>query len=186
MKIYDIKTQKYLKNIDVKKILEEYPNYQVDEQFQVVWSEGKEKIAIEMQPSDKSAYELENRKILLIDFDTEEVELKNFHSEELWTKDESLKPTIDAINTWIENNEFIINEGAFDNIDETVGYLFVCGQFNNWPGMIEMDISTNQLPKENDKLYEMFPELKDYIGVDGYSTTLILKEEVARGLFLEE
>ena len=185
LKVYDIETQKYLKTIDVKKILDEYPNYQMDGFFNVVWHEGKEKLAIRMLPPDKTAYKNENRKVLLLDFDTEEVELKNLLEEGLWEDDESLKPTMDALQVWIDEKGYIVSD-KYNKTKETPIHYFSTGQFNNWPGLIVMHISTNQLPEENDKLYTMFPKLKDYIGVDGYSTTLILKEEVAKELFLEE
>ena len=181
--IYDIETKKYVKTIDINAILKNYPMYTAEHTVYVVWNDNKEQLAIKLEPSDERAYDKENWKHLVIDIETEKVVLHDWLGIFWNTSNETA--TIDELRAWIDETGFIALEG-YDETDDTVEYTFVVGQFNNWPGMIEMEISTNQLPKENDKLYAMFPELKDYIGLDGYSTTLILKEEVAKELFLEE
>ena len=180
--LYDIKTQAYVKTIDIAKILEQYPEYDADYQIEIFWLDNKEKLAIKMELPDKRAYDWGTRKWLLIDLETEESELFEYG---MLTYDEKDSITEEELKAWREKNKLIIIEGD-DNTNETVEYAFLISRFNNWPGMIKMQISTNQLPKENEKLYTMFPGLKDYIGVDGYSTTLILKEEVAKELFLGE
>ena len=51
--------------------------------------------------------------------------------------------------------KLIIDKGC-DETNETVEYAFLVSQSNNWPGMIEMQISINQLPEEVAK--ELFLE----------------------------
>ena len=180
--LYDIKTQAYVKTIDVAKILDQYPEYEAYCQYEIFWFDNKENLAIKMMLPDKRAYDGETNKWLLIDLETEESELCEY---DLLSYDENDSIIAEELKAWREKNKLIVDEGD-DTTNETVEYTFIVGKFNNWPEMINMSISTNQLPKENDKLYEMFPKLKDYIGLDGYSTTLILKEEVAKELFLGE
>ena len=219
IKLYDVDTREYVKSIDVKKIIQSYPNYDACSYFEVVNQDNKAKIRISLYPKDARAYDLDNWIYLIIDPDGTEIKVSD-EMLEFWSSEDESEEVIAAVSPWTHMSDTEVDKEAYDELysyvnemsnqedyeglsDQAYDYVmetkiareawdgwndpedtypkyFLITPFHNWPGMISVGISTNQLPKNSEKLYTMFPELKSYEGKPGYITTLILpKEDVA-------
>ena len=154
--IYDIKTGKKLKTIDVKSIFDNDDNIKPDKPYKAIALEYDGKPYI-MVWSEKTSKDIENGyedklKSVFINIEDETYF-------EDWARDvlerRSKGERITAVDKWDIFNEILLKQNSL------YSYITVSSS-SVWEGFTDVYIyDTDRIPKDNKKLYELFPRLRE-------------------------
>ena len=154
--IYDIKTGKKLKTIDVKSIFDNDDNIKPDKPYKAIALEYDGKPYI-MVWSEKTSKDIENGyedklKSVFINIEDETYF-------EDWARDVSERRSkgerITAVDKWDIFNEILLKQNSL------YSYITVSSS-SVWEGFTDVYIyDTDRIPKDNKKLYELFPRLRE-------------------------
>ena len=154
--IYDIKTGKKLKKIDVKSIFDNDDNIKPDKPYKAIALEYDGKPYI-MVWSEKTSKDIENGyedklKSVFINIEDETYF-------EDWARDVSERRSkgerITAVDKWDIFNEILLKQNSL------YSYITVSSS-SVWEGFTDVYIyDTDRIPKDNKKLYELFPRLRE-------------------------
>ena len=154
--IYDIKTGKKLKTIDVKSIFDNDDNIKPDKPYKAIALEYDGKPYI-MVWSEKTSKDIENGyedrlKSVFINIEDETYF-------EDWAKDVSERRSkgerITAVDKWDIFNEILLKQNSL------YSYITVSSS-SVWEGFTDVYVyDIDRIPKDNKKLYELFPKLKE-------------------------
>lgn len=171
--IYDIKTGKKLKTIDVKSIFDNDDNIKPDKPYKAIALEYDGKPYI-MVWSEKTSKDIENGyedrlKSVFINIEDETYF-------EDWAKDVSDRQSkgekIAVVNKRDIFNDILLKQNSL------YSYITV-SSFSNWEGFMDVYIyDIDRIPKDNKKLYELFPKLRENLD------KLIAKGERAKVTFM--
>ena len=154
--IYDIKTGKKLKTIDVKSIFDNDDNIKPDKPYKAIALEYDGKPYI-MVWSEKTSKDIENGyegrlKSVFINIEDETYF-------EDWARDVSERRSkgerITAVDKWDIFNEILLKQNSL------YSYITVSSS-SVWEGFTDVYVyDIDRIPKDNKKLYELFPKLKE-------------------------
>ena len=154
--IYDIKTGEKLKTIDVKSIFDSDDNIKPDRPYKAMALEY-DGIPYIMVRSEKTSKDIENGyedrgKAVFINIEDETYF-------EDWARDVSDRrrkgERITAVNKWDIFNEILLKQNSL------YSYITVISS-SVWEGFTDVYIyDTDRIPKDNKKLYELFPKLRE-------------------------
>ena len=154
--IYDIKTGKKLKTIDVKSIFDNDDNIKPDKPYKAIALEYDGKPYIKVW-SEKTSKDIENGyedrlKSVFINIEDETYF-------EDWARDvlerRSKGERITAVDKWDIFNEILLKQNSL------YSYITV-SSFSDWEGFMDVYIyDIDRIPKDNKKLYELFPKLRE-------------------------
>ena len=154
--IYDIKTGEKLKTIDVKSIFDNDDNIKPDKPYKAIALEYDGKPYI-MVWSEKTSKDIENGyedklKSVFINIEDETYF-------EDWARDVSERRSkgerITAVDKWDIFNEILLKQNSL------YSYITVSSS-SVWEGFTDVYIyDTDRIPKDNKKLYELFPRLRE-------------------------
>ena len=154
--IYDIKTGKKLKTIDVKSIFDNDDNIKPDKPYKAIALEYDGKPYI-MVWSEKTSKDIENGyedrlKSVFINIEDETYF-------EDWARDVSERRSkgerITAVDKWDIFNKILLKQNSL------YSYITVWSS-SVWEGFTDVYIyDIDRIPKDNKKLYELFPKLKE-------------------------
>ena len=171
--IYDIKTGKKLKTIDVKSIFDNDDNIKPDKPYKAIALEYDGKPYI-MVWSEKTSKDIENGyedklKSVFINIEDETYF-------EDWARDVSERRSkgerITAVDKWDIFNEILLKQNSL------YSYITVSSS-SVWEGFTDVYIyDTDRIPKDNKKLYELFPRLRENLD------KLMAKGEKAKVTFM--
>ena len=171
--IYDIKTGKKLKTIDVKSIFDNDDNIKPDKPYKAIALEYDGKPYI-MVWSEKTSKDIENGyedrlKSVFINIEDETYF-------EDWARDVSDRRSkgerITAVDKWDIFNEILLKQNSL------YSYITVSSS-SVWEGFTDVYVyDIDRIPKDNKKLYELFPKLRENLD------KLIAKGERARVTFM--
>ena len=171
--IYDIKTGKKLKTIDVKSIFDNDDNIKPDKPYKAIALEYDGKPYI-MVWSEKTSKDIENGyedrlKSVFINIEDETYF-------EDWARDVSERRSkgerITAVNKWNVFNKILLKQNSL------YSYITVSSS-SVWEGFTDVYVyDIDRIPKDNKKLYELFPKLREHLD------KLIAKGERARVTFM--
>ena len=171
--IYDIKTGKKLKTIDVKSIFDNDDNIKPDKPYKAIALEYDGKPYI-MVWSEKTSKDIENGyedrlKSVFINIEDETYF-------EDWARDVSERRSkgerITAVDKWDIFNEILLKQNSL------YSYITVSSS-SVWEGFTDVYVyDIDRIPKDNKKLYELFPKLRENLD------KLIAKGERARVTFM--
>ena len=171
--IYDIKTGEKLKTIDVKSIFDNDDNIKPDRPYKALTLEYDGKPYIKVR-SEKTSEDIENGykdklKSVFINIEDETYF-------EDWARDVSDRQSkgekIAVVNKRDIFNEILLKQNSL------YSYITV-SSFSNWEGFMDVYIyDIGRIPKDNKKLYELFPRLRENLD------KLIAKGERAKVSFM--
>ena len=154
--IYDIKTGKKLKTIDVKSIFDNDDNIKPDKPYKAIALEYDGKPYIKVW-SEKTSKDIENGyedrlKSVFINIEDETYF-------EDWARDvlerRSKGERITAVDKWDIFNEILLKQNSL------YSYITVSSS-SVWEGFTDVYVyDIDRIPKDNKKLYELFPKLKE-------------------------
>ena len=154
--IYDIKTGKKLKTIDVKSIFDNDDNIKPDKPYKAIALEYDGKPYIKVW-SEKTSKDIENGyedrlKSVFINIEDETYF-------EDWARDVSERRSkgerITAVDKWDIFNEILLKQNSL------YSYITVSSS-SVWEGFTDVYVyDIDRIPKDNKKLYELFPKLKE-------------------------
>ena len=154
--IYDIKTGKKLKTIDVKSIFDNDDNIKPDRPYKAMALEYDGKPYI-MVRSEKTSKDIENGyedrgKAVFINIEDETY----FEDWVIDVADRYKKgEKIAVVNKWDIFNEILLKQNSL------YSYITVISS-SVWEGFTDVYIyDTDRIPKDNKKLYELFPKLRE-------------------------
>ncbi len=171
--IYDIKTGKKLKTIDVKSIFDNDDNIKPDKPYKAIALEYDGKPYI-MVWSEKTSKDIENGyedrlKSVFINIEDETYF-------EDWARDVSERRSkgerITAVDKWDIFNEILLKQNSL------YSYITVSSS-SVWEGFTDVYVyDIDRIPKDNKKLYELFPKLRENLD------KLMAKGEKAKVTFM--
>ena len=171
--IYDIKTGKKLKTIDVKSIFDNDDNIKPDKPYKAIALEYDGKPYI-MVWSEKTSKDIENGyedrlKSVFINIEDETYF-------EDWARDVSERRSkgerITAVNKWDIFNEILLKQNSL------YSYITVSSS-SVWEGFTDVYVyDIDRIPKESKSLYELFPKLRENLD------KLMAKGEKAKVTFM--
>ena len=154
--IYDIKTGKKLKTIDVKSIFDNDDNIKPDKPYKAIALEydGKPYIKVWSEKTSKdieNGYETKLKSVFI------NIEDETYFED--WARDVSERRSkgerITAVDKWDIFNEILLKQNSL------YSYITV-SSFSNWEGFMDVYIyDIGGIPKDNKKLYELFPKLRE-------------------------
>jgi len=177
--IYDIKTGKKLKTIDVKSIFDNDDNIKPDKPYKAIALEYDGKPYIKVW-SEKTSKDIENGyedrlKSVFINIEDETYF-------EDWARDvlerRSKGERITAVDKWDIFNEILLKQNSL------YSYITVISS-SVWEGFTDVYIyDTDRIPKDNKKLYELFPKLKENLDKlisegEGAKVTFMLSDSIS-------
>ena len=177
--IYDIKTGKKLKTIDVKSIFDNDDNIKPDKPYKAIALEYDGKPYI-MVWSEKTSKDIENGyedklKSVFINIEDETYF-------EDWARDvlerRSKGERITAVDKWDIFNEILLKQNSL------YSYITVSSS-SVWEGFTDVYVyDIDRIPKDNKKLYELFPKLKENLDKlisegEGAKVTFMLSDSIS-------
>ena len=177
--IYDIKTGKKLKTIDVKSIFDNDDNIKPDKPYKAIALEYDGKPYI-MVWSEKTSEDIENGyedrlKSVFINIEDETYF-------EDWARDvlerRSKGERITAVDKWDIFNEILLKQNSL------YSYITVSSS-SVWEGFTDVYVyDIDRIPKDNKKLYELFPKLKENLDKlisegEGAKVTFMLSDSIS-------
>ena len=177
--IYDIKTGEKLKTIDVKSIFDNDDNIKPDKPYKAIALEYDGKPYIKVW-SEKTSKDIENGyedrgKAVFINIEDETYF-------EDWARDvlerRSKGERITAVDKWDIFNEILLKQNSL------YSYITVISS-SVWEGFTDVYIyDTDRIPKDNKKLYELFPKLKENLDKlisegEGAKVTFMLSDSIS-------
>lgn len=154
--IYDIKTGKKLKTIDVKSIFDNDDNIKPDRPYKAMALEYDGKPYI-MVWSEKTSEDIENGYETKLKSVFINIEDETYFED--WARDVSERRSkgerITAVDKWDIFNEILLKQNSL------YSYITV-SSFSDWEGFMDVYIyDIGRIPKDNKKLYELFPKLRE-------------------------
>ena len=177
--IYDIKTGKKLKTIDVKSIFDNDDNIKPDKPYKAIALEYDGKPYIKVW-SEKTSKDIENGyedrlKSVFINIEDETYF-------EDWARDvlerRSKGERITAVDKWDIFNEILLKQNSL------YSYITVSSS-SVWEGFTDVYVyDIDRIPKDNKKLYELFPKLKENLDKlisegEGAKVTFMLSDSIS-------
>ena len=177
--IYDIKTGKKLKTIDVKSIFDNDDNIKPDKPYKAIALEYDGKPYIKVW-SEKTSKDIENGyedrlKSVFINIEDETYF-------EDWARDVSERRSkgerITAVDKWDIFNEILLKQNSL------YSYITVSSS-SVWEGFTDVYVyDIDRIPKDNKKLYELFPKLKENLDKlisegEGAKVTFMLSDSIS-------
>ena len=154
--IYDIKTGEKLKTIDVKSIFDNDDNIKPDRPYKAIALEYDGKPYI-MVWSEKTSEDIENGYETKLKSVFINIEDETYFED--WARDVSERRSkgerITAVDKWDIFNEILLKQNSL------YSYITV-SSFSDWEGFMDVYIyDIDRIPKDNKKLYELFPKLRE-------------------------
>ena len=171
--IYDIKTGKKLKTIDVKSIFDNDDNIKPDKPYKAIALEydGKPYIKVWSEKTSKdieNGYETKLKSVFI------NIEDETYFED--WARDVSERRSkgerITAVDKWDIFNEILLKQNSL------YSYITVSSS-SVWEGFTDVYVyDIDRIPKESKSLYELFPKLRENLD------KLMAKEEKAKVTFM--
>lgn len=173
-KEYSIEDGTWRGIVDITEVLEEYPEYLISEvgtNFYYIDGENYIRVCIAIKPDEgESIYDYMDRqniwKYIYLNIDTG----KMFEGERNQFSDKIMGD----VYSLLDNEEFLA-----ENISEEFAERYKSWEHLTWfgpktNGYFKIRLETADLPQQNEELYSLFPELKNYIGQEGYYVHLLI------------
>ena len=177
--IYDIKTGKKLKTIDVKSIFDNDDNIKPDKPYKAIALEydGKPYIKVWSEKTSKdieNGYETKLKSVFI------NIEDETYFED--WARDVSERRSkgerITAVDKWDIFNEILLKQNSL------YSYITVSSS-SVWEGFTDVYVyDIDRIPKDNKKLYELFPKLKENLDKlisegEGAKVTFMLSDSIS-------
>ena len=177
--IYDIKTGEKLKTIDVKSIFDNDDNIKPDRPYKAIALEYDGKPYI-MVWSEKTSEDIENGYETKLKSVFINIEDETYFED--WAKDVSDRHSkgerITAVSKRDIFNKILLKQNSL------YSYITV-SSFSDWEGFMDVYIyDIDRIPKDNKKLYELFPKLKENLDKlisegEGAKVTFMLSDSIS-------
>ena len=193
--LYDLKSGELVKKIDVNELMEQEKEYQITSNvsYRTVEVEGKEciRFVLERIPDEEDNRWNTDCKYLYVNIDTLDTFTMTGEEDDVKvTKNSDIEREMSIFDEWGEYS--LKDANGFSSQEEKEGkekYFYV-SEYPCWEGVVQVWMTTDYLPKENQALYSEFPKLKEYQGKEGMVAYIYLSdypsaEEIFK-LFMEE
>lgn len=160
LEIYSLETEEKLKTIDVKAILDEkYPDIQMAQIYatpQIYQNEPCLRFYMEKRPDTLADGDIDTLQLMFINVETEEIYMEDYS----WKEFRDYRSSYDFSVDW---KLMVLSDQRDYNLFEINGVRVSVSSMEYFEDTCQLYMPITSLPEENERLYTMFPDLKETV-----------------------